>query len=222
MLDFKKLSELGYGDSLSFEGYVHTPQIRYVQNDVWSAIKDMEIDEKYLTHFNIKIYISDVDEGTDTEVGFIKGDYIQPEEAMFDECSFFEICDAANQELEEMAEAILDKNLNFKEEIADETDCIGYIPELYINKKFRNMGIGSFVLEHLAELLYHYTREMITKVVVLPEPAVRNRLGYLQSISESNKNKEKLEQSLIKFYKNNKFIEIPDTRYLIKDLSNDY
>ena len=142
--------------------------------------------------------------------------------AMFDECSFFEICDAANQELEEMAEAILDKNLNFKEEIADETDCIGYIPELYINKKFRNMGIGSFVLEHLAELLYHYTREMITKVVVLPEPAVRNRLGYLQSISESNKNKEKLEQSLIKFYKNNKFIEIPDTRYLIKDLSNDY
>ena len=111
MLDLKKISELGFGDMLSFNAYVDKPQIRYVEDDILSAIKDIDIIEKYINHFVIRILITDINEDTDTEIGFIRGKIIHSEEEMED-CNFYEVCDAHSQELEEMAEVLIEKNWN--------------------------------------------------------------------------------------------------------------
>lgn len=217
MLDLKKISELGFGDMLSFNAYVDKPQIRYVEYDILSAIKDIDIIEKYINHFVIRILITDINEDTDTEIGFIRGKIIHSEEEMED-CNFYEVCDAHSQELEEMAEVLIEKNWNLKNEIVNERDTICYISEFYLNKKFRNLGIGSFVLENLAELISYYSEQMITKIIVLPEPLVKGKDGLLKAMSENNPEKEKLKEDLIKFYSENVFKEIENSRYMIKNL----
>ena len=217
MLDLKKISELGFGDMLSFNAYVDKPQIRYVEDDILSAIKDIDIIEKYINHFVIRILITDINEDTDTEIGFIRGKIIHSEEEMED-CNFYEVCDAHSQELEEMAEVLIEKNWNLKNEIVNERDTICYISEFYLNKKFRNLGIGSFVLENLAELISYYSEQMITKIIVLPEPLVKGKDGLLKAMSENNPEKEKLKEDLIKFYSENVFKEIENSRYMIKNI----
>ena len=217
MLDLKKISELGFGDMLSFNAYVDKPQIRYVEDDILSAIKDIDMIEKYINHFVIRILITDINEDTDTEIGFIRGKIIHSEEEMED-CNFYEVCDAHSQELEEMAEVLIEKNWNLKNEIVNERDTICYISEFYLNKKFRNLGIGSFVLENLAELISYYSEQMITKIIVLPEPLVKGKDGLLKAMSENNPEKEKLKEDLIKFYSENVFKEIENSRYMIKNL----
>ena len=217
MLDLKKISELGFGDMLSFNAYVDKPQIRYVEDDILSAIKDIDIIEKYINHFVIRILITDINEDTDTEIGFIRGKIIHSEEEMED-CNFYEVGDAHSQELEEMAEVLIEKNWNLKNEIVNERDTICYISEFYLNKKFRNLGIGSFVLENLAELISYYSEQMITKIIVLPEPLVKGKDGLLKAMSENNPEKEKLKEDLIKFYSENVFKEIENSRYMIKNL----
>ena len=217
MLDLKKISELGFGDMLSFNAYVDKPQIRYVEDDILSAIKDIDIIEKYINHFVIRILITDINEDTDTEIGFIRGKIIHSEEEMED-CNFYEVCDAHSQELEEMAEVLIEKNWNLKNEIVNERDTICYISEFYLNKKFRNLGIGSFVLENLAELISYYSEQMITKIIVLPEPLVKGKDGLLKAMSENNPEKEKLKEDLIKFYSENGFKEIENSRYMIKTI----
>ncbi len=217
MLDLKKISELGFGDMLSFNAYIDKPQIRYVEDDILSAIKDIDIIEKYINHFVIRILITDINEDTDTEIGFIRGKIIHSEEEMED-CNFYEVCDAHSQELEEMAEVLIEKNWNLKNEIVNERDTICYISEFYLNKKFRNLGIGSFVLENLAEFISYYSEQMITKIIVLPEPLVKGKDGLLKAMSENNPEKEKLKEDLIKFYSENVFKEIENSRYMIKNL----
>ena len=217
MLDLKKISELGFGDMLSFNAYVDKPQIRYVEDDILSAIKDIDIIEKYINHFVIRILITDINEDTDTEIGFIRGKIIHSEEEMED-CNFYEVCDAHSQELEEMAEVLIEKNWNLKNEIVNERDTICYISEFYLNKKFRNLGIGSFVLENLAELISYYSEQIITKIIVLPEPLVKGKDGLLKAMSENNHEKEKLKEDLIKFYSENGFKEIENSRYMIKTI----
>lgn len=217
MLDLKKISELGFGDMLSFNAYVDKPQIRYVEDDILSAIKDIDMIEKYINHFVIRILITDINEDTDTEIGFIRGKIIHSEEEMED-CNFYEVCDAHSQELEEMAEVLIEKNWKLKNEIVNERDTICYISEFYLNKKFRKLGIGSFVLENLAELISYYSEQMITKIIVLPEPLVKGKDGLLKAMSENNPEKEKLKEDLIKYYSENDFKEIENSRYMIKNI----
>ena len=87
-----------------------------------------------------------------------------------------------------------------------------------MNKKFRNLGIGSFVLENLAEFISYYSEQMITKIIVLPEPLVKGKDGLLKAMSENNPEKEKLKEDLIKFYSENVFKEIENSRYMIKNI----
>lgn len=217
MLDLKKISELGFGDMLSFNAYVDKPQIRYVEDDILSAIKNIDIIEKYINHFVIRILITDINEDTDTEIGFIRGKIIHSEDEMED-CNFYEVCDAHSQELEEMAEVLIEKNWNLRNDIVNDRDTICYISEVYLNKKFRNLGVGSFVLENLTELISYYSEQMITKIIVLPEPLVKGKDGLLKAMSENNHEKEKLKEGLIKFYYENGFKEIKNSKYMIKNV----
>ncbi len=215
MFDIKKLEKLGYGDSISFKCYIVRPQLRYIQDKIYLSLDNMEINDRFISYFFINIFASNLEENKDTKIGFIKGCYILPEEFM-ETCNFFDVCDAESQELENMAECLIDKNLNLKEKYADETDCICYVSDLYIYKKFRNCGIGSYVLNELHDILYYYSRDIITKLIILPQPRVINNQRHLQNISDKNKDKEILKDKLKKLYLKNGFIEIDNSEYMIK------
>ena len=104
-----------------------------------------------------------------------------------------------------MASAIIGKDGNIKPEVADEDDTIVYIEDFYINKQFRNCGIGSYILDNIEDILYFYANTVINKIIVLPQPRVVNKSKELQNISEKNKKKDLIMKKLVSFYEENGF-----------------
>ena len=105
----------------------------------------------------------------------------------------------------------------FKEEYANDEDCICYVSDFYIYKKFRNCGIGSYVISELQDILFYYASEVITKTILLPKSRVLTNQRRLQNISDKNQNKELLHSNLIKFYKQNGFEFIKGKDYMWRD-----
>lgn len=213
MFNIKKLRRLGYGDCISFKVHIVKEDLRYLQDRIRFSLDDMEDCHRFIVKYFIDVYVTDLENDKDTKVGFLDGYYILPEEFM-EYSNFFDICDAHSQELSEMASSLINDNLKLNEELATDEDCICYISNLYIYKKFRNCGIGSYILSELQDILFYYASEVITKTILLPKSRVLTNQRILQNISEKNQNKEKLQNELIKFYKKNGFSFIKETVYM--------
>ena len=218
MIDFKKLNKkYKLGDTISLKCSIVRPQLTYIDSSIESKIEDMEYNDKYITYFFIDIFFSDLDSDTETKIGVLKGCYITPEDYMTDGI-FFEVCDAESQELSVMAESIIGKNWELNEEFVDGSDCIAYISKLFIYEEYRKNGIGSYILNELKSILEYYSRDVITKIILLPEPLVLDNENEIAPVSDEDTNKKELKQNLIEFYKKNGFDEINDSGYMIKDV----
>lgn len=216
MFNIKKLKKLGYGDSISFKVHIVKNNLSYLQDRIRFSLDEMEDYTRFIVKFFIDIYVSDLENDTDTKAGFMEGYFILPEEFM-DYSDFFDVCDAHSQELSDMASSLIEKNRKLKEEYANDEDCICYVSDFYIYKKFRNCGIGSYVISELQDILFYYASEVITKTILLPKSRVLTNQRRLQNISDKNQNKELLHSNLIKFYKQNGFEFIKGKDYMWRD-----
>ena len=218
MLNIEKLKKIGFGDSISIKCYIHRPQLSFLQNEINDEIENMEINEKYLNYFSIDIFASDLEEDDHVKIGFLKGYIIQPDSLMLDS-NFYDTCDAESDELEEMASSLIDEEGDLLSKYANSTDCICYISDFYIYKKFRECGIGSYIISQLNDILHFYSKEFITKIVLFPKPREIDNQRHTKNMSDKYKNSESiLKDRLIKFYTDKGFEEIFDTGYMIKDL----
>lgn len=215
MIDFNRLKRKELGDSLSFKTKIIRPQLRYITEDVGSHIKNMNYDNQFITCFRIYIYLIDLDTDKDIEVGAVAGCFITPEEFRSC-CNFLDICDCVGGDLLDLAEEITDESYEIRKDICDDTDCIAYVGDIYIKRKYRGYGIGSFVLQELHEILLYHSREFITKIFLQPQPRVVNRNRKIQNISDKNKSKCRIEKELMDFYFKNGFKKIEGTKYLVK------
>ena len=216
MIDINKFKKLGFGDSISLKGYINRPHLSFLQDELCDEIEKMEVNDKYITYFFIDIFASDLEEDSNTKIGFIKGCIIQPESLMIDS-NFYDTCDAESEELEEMASTLVDEECNMLGKYANSTDYICYVSDFYIYKKFRECGIGSYVINQLDDILYYYSKDFITKIILLPKPRVIDNQRHTKNISEKYKKIESiLKDKLIKFYSDNGFKKIYDTDYMIK------
>lgn len=216
MYDIEKLEQIGLGDSISLKAYINRTNLSYIQDDIFSAIYDMESNDKNITHFFIDIYVSDLIDAEDTKIGFIRGNIIEFSRHL-GHGSFYETCDAESQELEEMASSVVDDDKELIDRYVLDTDTVCYVSDFYIYKKFRNCGIGSYIIEELKDILIYYSRIFIDKIILLPQPRVINNQRHTQNLSDKFKNKEPiLESKLRKFYLDNGFREIENSRYMIK------
>ena len=216
MFNIKKLKKLGYGDSISFKVHIVKENLRYLQDRIRFSIDDMEEYSRFIVKFFIDIYVSNLETDTDTKAGFLEGYYILPEEFM-EYSNFSDVCDAHSQELSDMACSLIGKNLKLKEEYANNEDCICYVSDFYIYKKFRNCGIGSYVISELQDILFYYASDVITKTILLPKSRVLTNQRRLQNISDKNQNREQLFKQLVKFYKINGFEFIKGKDYMWRD-----
>lgn len=216
MLNIKKLKKLGYGDSVSFKVHIVKNDLRYLQDRIRFSLDEMEDYSRFIVKFFIDIYVSDLENDTDTKAGFMEGYYIMPEELM-EYSNFFGACDDHSQELSDMASSLIGKDLELNEEYANAEDCICYVSDFYIYKKFRNCGIGSYVISELQDILFYYASDVITKTILLPKSIVLTNQRKLQKISDNNQNKEQLQNDLIEFYKKNGFEFIKGKEYMWRD-----
>lgn len=218
MINIEKLKKIGYGDSISLKCNINRTNLTYLQNSILSEIDEMEANNKYITYFLIDIFVSDLENCTDKKIGFIRGCFIKPE-AYMDDSNFYNTCDVESAELEEIASLLVNEDGYMAGKYANSSDCICYISDFYIYKKFRECGIGSYILNQLNHILRYYAMEFITKIILLPQPRVINNQRHTQNLSDKNKKKEIALSKLLKdYYRKNGFKEIKNSKYVIKNI----
>ena len=217
MIKLDKLEKLGW-DSLSFRAYIVRPELEYVREDIVTHIDGMDFDSQYIKDFFMNIYVTNPDEEEKMQIGSIKGRFFTLMDFTRFGITLSDVADCRGWDFEAMASAIVGKDGNIKPEIADEDDTIVYIEDFYINKQFRNCGIGSYIIDNLEDILYYYANTIIDKIIVLPQPRVVNKSKGLQNISEKNKKKDVIMKRLVSFYNENGFEFIKNTKYMVKKI----
>ena len=215
MYELEKLEKKGW-DSISFKTHIRRPNLMYVTEDALNHIEGMEYDSRFITDFWIEIYATNLEDDSEMKIGHIRGSIFIPMDFTRFDIDFHDVADCRGWDFYDMACAIIGEDNNIRPEIAEENETITYIEDFYINKQFRNMGIGSYIIDNLDEILYFYTNLFTCKIIVLPQPRVVNKEKGYQNVSDNNKNKELLMEKLISFYKMNGFDFIENTKYMRK------
>ena len=197
MINLDKLEKLGW-DSLSFRAYIVRPELEYVTEDVQTHINGMNLDSQYIKDFFMNIYVTNLDEDEKMQIGSVKGRFFLPMDFTRFGITLYDVADYRGWDFGAMASAIIGKDGNIKPEVADEDDTIVYIEDFYINKQFRDCGIGSYIIDNIEDILYYYANTVINKIIVLPQPRVVNKSKELQNISEKNKKKDLIMKKLVK------------------------
>lgn len=146
------------------------------------------------------------------EAGFIKCKFIDMKEINSEE-ELYSVCTYESQALEEMSREFELLTSNQKEDIINNKKNILYIDGIYIEPKYRNKNIGSYILNNLKSILKYSLNLDVEFIILLPMPV--EKIGYLEikKLTDKvklNENKKKLE----KFYKKNKFIPIKKYMYM--------
>lgn len=218
MLDKEKLNELGL-DCISLRVSRDRNVINYIDSDIDNAINIQEPNEKYV--INIWIDIIGVKEDSDEEIkiGGLEGNYFEAS-ITIDDYTFYEICDCEGADLEPLAASITDRDGNIKESICEFDENLMYIDRIYIEKEYRGVGIASFVIESLNEIL-QYTTELNPNVyILLPKPQEKDEEGKISNMKDEKEEKICMEK-LLRLYKKLEFKKIRNTNYMIKKRKNE-
>ena len=78
----------------------------------------------------------------------------------------------------------MDKDGCIKEHICEFHKNIMYIDRIYIEEKYRNIGIASFVIESISELLEYTVNLNPHTLILLPKPQQKNGEGELCNIKD--------------------------------------
>lgn len=161
----EELQKVGL-DSISVRVYA-SKRIEYIYEETAEWKGKLEPQEKYLIPTHISIYGMNLYTDEEKEIVVIRAYFFEPE-ILIEDSSFWEVCDAESGDLEAMAEAITDEGLSISEEICSENASIFYIDEIFMDKEYRNLDIGSYVIQNLDEFLFFSSNLNIGTIVTMP------------------------------------------------------
>lgn len=126
------------------------------------------------------------------------------------------VCDDFSGDLSYIASSLLDDEGMIKTEFGDPTAYWFYLDNIFINKDFRNMGIGTRVMREFPKLLQYYTNFEPEVFVVYPQAVEKNTKGQLDRVEDEASgfrnnlrlvDKEKASDANSGFYKTLKLLE---------------
>ena len=168
---------------------------------------------KYITHFVIDACAVDEMGETIESIGFLKGTSIEAEIAFMDEYTFVELCDMISGDLYRMAVAITKKNGQVKKSICPPERNIMYIENLYVEEKYRGMGIGKYLLDNIGDLFLHTLNYSHHAFLLTPYPQVKcgeHDLRDMESATQDDIDR------LVGFCKKAGYKYIKDSDYMYK------
>lgn len=213
MINLEKLKELGL-DSISFRVSGDRGELRYIDEEIDKWIEEQEISDKYMINIFIEILGTNLDTNESVEIGKLTGNFFESE-IVIDDTDFYDVCDSIDTDLEHMAAAIVDKDGNIRAEICEFDDNLMYIDRLFIEEKYRGLGIASYVLKYLKNILEYSVNLNPTVLIILPVPQEIDNKGLLSQV-ENDEDRIKYEKKLIKLYKKLGFTKIKNSNYMIK------
>ena len=219
MIDLEELNKLGY-DSISLEVSGTRRELNYIDRDINNYIEEQDYEDKYLINVFIDIFATNLDTQEKVEIGKLTGNYFESEIIM-DDISFYELCDSISTDLEHMASAIVDEEDCIKDEICEFDENLMYIDRIYINEKFRGLGIASYVINSLNEILEYSVNLSPNVLILLPAPQKVGEDGLLQEVRDEKIN-ENDKRRLINLYEKLGFKMLKNSNYMIKRIKEMY
>lgn len=219
MIDLEGLNKLGY-DSISLEVSGTRGELNYIDKDINNYIEEQDYEEKYVINVFVDIFATNLDTQEKLEIGKLAGNFFESEIIM-DDISFYDLCDSISTDLEHMASAIVDEDECIRDDICEFDENLMYIDRIYINEKFRGLGIASYVLNSLNNMLEYSVNLSPNVLILLPAPQEIGEDGLLQEVRDEKIN-ENDKKRLIKLYEKLGFEKLKDSNYMIKRTKERY
>lgn len=219
MINIEDLRKLGY-DSISLKVSGTRGEINYIDKEIDKCIEEQDDEDKYVINVFIDIFATNLDTQEKEKIGKLTGNYFESEIVMYD-ISFYDLCDFIDTDLEHMASAIVDEEECIKNEICEFDENLMYIDRIYINEKFRGLGIASYVINSLNEILEYSVNLSPNVLILLPAPQKIGEDGLLQEIRDEDINKQNKEK-LYKLYEKLGFKKLEDSNYMVKRTKERY
>ncbi len=192
---------------------IESPLIDFADDD-WFLRQEPQ--DLYMREIILDIYLSDFnlenDKVKNKKVGVLSGIFIDLVSAEIYGENIADIFDSHSQETLDLYEAVfMDKENN------DKMIGIGYnifyIQSLYIENKYRNLGIGRETLHQLSLVIEYILKFEIGCIVVLPKLLVKEK----DDTEIIEKEYKKLYQTIRKFFINSSFRSVSGTNYLYRN-----
>lgn len=219
MIDLEGLNKLGY-DSISLEVSGTRGELNYIDKDINNYIEEQDYEDKYVINVFVDIFATNLDIQEKVEIGKLAGNFFESEIIM-DDISFYDLCDSISTDLEHMASAIVDEDECIRDDICEFDENLMYIDRIYINEKFRGLGIASYVLNSLNNMLEYSVNLSPNVLILLPAPQEIGEDGLLQEVRDEKIN-ENDKKRLIKLYEKFGFEKLKDSNYMIKRTKERY
>lgn len=219
MIDLEGLNKLGY-DSISLSVSGTRGKLNYIDKEINDYIDDLEYEDKYVINIFLDIFATNLDTQEKVKIGKLTGNFFESEIVM-DDISFYDLCDSISTDLEYMASAIVNEDECIRDEICEFDENLMYIDRIYIDEKFRGLGIASYVLNSLNNILEYSVNLSPNILILLPAPQEIGKDGFLQEVRNEKIN-ENNKKKLIKLYEKLGFEKLEDSNYMIKRTKERY
>lgn len=158
------------------------------------------------------IYKTDEELNKQEQIGKIEMTYMDV--CMAEEIGYgvFDLFDLIDSEKQGVCEYLFDFDGEQNDKYVGIDRDVLYIDEIFIEKKYRNMGIGSKIVKKLPIFIKQILKLRPGCIVLLANPFEIEGKEF-----KPTSDKEKIEK-LIKFYDENGFERIKDTQYLAKNM----
>ncbi len=189
--------------------------------DAYGNINDKEIDiscsyESLLNQrYFFTIYKTDDELNKQDQIGRIEMTYMDVWMAEENGWSIFDLFDLIDSEKQGVYEYLFDDDEPNDNYVGMDRDVL-YIDEIFIEKKYRNMGIGSMIVKELPKLIKQILKLRPGCIVLLANPFEIEGKDF-----KPTSDKKKIEK-LIKFYDKNEFTRIENTQYLVRNMDYKY
>ena len=174
---------------------------------------DISCSEKELLNqrYFLTIYKTDEELNKQEAIGKIEMTYMDVWMAEETGYSVFDLFDLIDSEKQGVYDYLFDDDEPNSEYVGLERDVL-YVDKIFIEKQYRNIGIGSKIVKEMPRLIRQILKLRPGCLVLLANPfEIEN--GKFKSIRD----KKKIEK-LVKFYVENGFQRIKNTQYLVKNM----
>ncbi len=161
------------------------------------------------------IYKTDNELNKQEQIGKVEMTYMDVWMAEEIGWSIFDLFDLIDSEKQGVYEYLFDDDEPNDNYVGMDRDVL-YIDEIFIEKKYRNMGIGSIIVKELPRLIKQILKLRPGCIVLLANPFEIEGKDF-----KPTRDKKKIEK-LIKFYAKNGFTRIENTQYLVKNMDYKY
>lgn len=169
-----------------------------------SCSEENLLNQKYFFEiYKTNEYLKKIEKIGEIEMTYM--DVQMAEETGYDVSMLFDLIDSEKQGVYQY---LFNDDEPNDEYVGTDLDVI-YIDKIYLQKKYRNMGIGSTIINELPNLIRNILKLRPGCLVLLANPFEFQGKEFV-----SERNTDKIEK-LIEFYQKNGFERIEDTQYLV-------